>query len=67
MIRNLPLMETKAEHFLKVHRDGTVSTNAYPQCSGEPGAGLTFDNQDSLQSGDPNRSGSCRPPFRLSG
>ncbi len=29
LIRNLPLMETKAEHFLKVLRDGTVSTNAY--------------------------------------
>jgi integrase len=28
-IRNLPILETHAEHFLKVLRDGTVCTNVY--------------------------------------
>lgn len=29
LLRTLPLLETRAEHFLKVLRDGTVSTNVY--------------------------------------
>ena len=29
LIRDLPLLETRAEHFLKVIRVGTVSTNVY--------------------------------------